>query len=161
MRYVIQKNDGSVGIMHMVDNRKPNEDGSPLPPLDPMSEVAKFNPVDRDSVVAVYEIDHKDIPTDKSFRDAWVFKGGKLDHDLVKAKEIALKRIRDVREPLLTKLDGLQLRAQDLNDDEVLNDIKIRKQALRDATLALKILNPTSIDEIKAATPNVETIANG
>lgn len=107
------------------------------------------------NAISPIEIEESTIPKDRTFRDAWTHDGKSFGHDLNKAKEIQLKRIRAQRDPLLYKYDALQLRANDLGDSESLIEIKKKKQKLRDSTNALKALNPSSIDEIKSSIPDL------
>ena len=140
MKYVIQKNDGTIGIMSMTRE------------LDVMGQIAKS--VDRDSIVGAHKIAQEDIPIDKSFRSAWVW-NGKIEHDLTKAKEIALQRVRSERDPILSKLDGVTFKAIETEDSVLLAKVKADKQALRDITNTLKNLDAKSIDDIKATIPDL------
>ena len=94
------------------------------------------------------------LPSDEFF-DAWTHDGKDFGHNLDKVKAIALDRLRNIRNPLLTKYDGLQSRANDLGDMQTLADIKAKKDALRGATDKLKALTPTSVDDVKAAVPDL------
>lgn len=89
------------------------------------------------------------------FRDAWTHDGKQFGHDLEKVIVIQLERLRAIRNPLLIKYDGLQARANDLNDGATLADLKIKKQQLRDATNALKVLVASTVNDIKKATPDL------
>jgi len=93
---------------------------------------------------------------DIDFRCAWLQIDKLLTIDLEKAKEIQLMRVRAKRDLLIAKYDGLQLRAIDLEDKELILKIKNIKQQLRDAPENLKALIPSSIEEIKATTPSLE-----
>ena len=50
-------------------------------------------------------VDVATIPTDRVFRDAWKINGAAIEHDLVKAKEIAHARRRDMRQGEMAPLD--------------------------------------------------------
>lgn len=110
--------------------------------------------VPADAVNAVEIPDEYQLP-DREFRDAWAQDGMRVKHDMQKVKEIQLKKLRVERDALLVKYDGLQSRAIDLNDAVAMADVKAKKQALRDATEALKKLDPKSIEEVKSATPDL------
>ena len=76
------------------------------------------------------------IPTDQSFRDSWegVAVGTSdvyVQHNMVKAREIHKKNIRNTREPLLSALDVDFQRALETSADT--STIVAKKQALRDA----------------------------
>ena len=87
------------------------------------------------------EIDSSDIPTDRHFRDAWVFNDG-LSVDIEKAREVQKEHIRETRKPLLEALDIRQLRGE---------DVEAEKQALRDLTDSVE--GVTDIDKLKNIIP--------
>lgn len=102
-------------------------------------------------------INESEIPPSREFRDAWEDQESKgIVHNLAKAKDIQLNRLREKRDSLFNKYDGLMNKANDLEDVQAQTEIKLKKQKLRDATEVLKALNPTSIEDIKAATPTLE-----
>lgn len=98
-----------------------------------------------------------DFETHREFRGAW--KAHKteirIDIDLNKAKEIRLENIRSKRNSLLNYHDKLLARAIDLDDIPQQQNLRTKKQELRDATLSLKNLKPKSIEDIIAASPNL------
>lgn len=102
-------------------------------------------------------IHRENLPPVDEFRDAWtdIDAEGVVTHDLAKAKDMALKRTRAHRDALLTKYDGLQARALDLGTADEQEALKAKRQALRDATNALKALTPATIDEVKSAVPDL------
>ncbi len=110
----------------------------------------KSIPADATNIVFLVE---DEVPTDRSFRDAWKAEDGVITHDLEKAKEIQLDRIREARDPKFAVLDRDVMRALEDGDTVAVEAIKVEKQALRDLTEPLKALEPTSIDDIKAAFP--------
>jgi hypothetical protein len=107
------------------------------------------------NAINAVEIDDSYVLPDREFRDAWVQSESAVVHDFPKVKELQLKRLRAVRDALLVKYDGLQSRAMDLEDAVAIADVKVKKQELRDATEPLKDLVPSSIEEVKAATPDL------
>jgi len=72
-----------------------------------------------------------------------------------KAKEIKKNYIREERAPLLQKLDIEFMKALEANDQEKMDDIKLKKQALRDATKDPSILTASTPEELKAARPEI------
>jgi len=102
------------------------------------------------------EIDDNYVLPDREFRGAWKQNGTIVEHDLIKAKNIQLERIRAAREPKLAKLDRDYMRADEIGDIASKQAVATEKQALRDITEKLKALTPSSIEEIKAATASFE-----
>lgn len=99
------------------------------------------------------------IPTDREFRDAWTDETEDLDINinLTQAKDIQLERLRTKRNALLKdKYDVQMLLAIETADAVRQAEVITTKQQLRDSTEELKALTPTSIAEIKAATPSLE-----
>ena len=76
-------------------------------------------------------VDESEIPTDRTFRNAWNYD---LKEDLSKSKEIWKEKLRADRKPLLEELDVEYMKALELGDDVSQADIVARKQKLRDVT---------------------------
>lgn len=77
-------------------------------------------------------VESTDVPSDRSFRNAWKKSGRNIIHDMPKARDIHRNRIRAAREPLLAALDVALLREQE-KPQPVTGPIIAQKQALRDA----------------------------
>lgn len=93
------------------------------------------------------------IPTDQSFRDAWVgvgigTTGATITEDITKAKEIHIKQIRLARASKFTDLDIEYQRATETSADT--SAIVAKKQALRDAPAASGITTAANVTELKA-----------
>ena len=99
--------------------------------------------------------DASEVPTDRTFRAAWVNTDSKLTIDMAKARNIHLDSIRIKRNAELSKLDIQATKAQDIGDAETLAQIRARKQELRDlpATLAPTLASALSVDALKAIQP--------
>lgn len=95
---------------------------------------------------------HSDVPTDRTYRNAWTHDGTKFDHDMTKAKAIHLAHIRHVRTELLTELDKDWMRAMGQNKKSDVDAIETQRQALRDAT-AIDLSSATTIEQLKALWP--------
>jgi hypothetical protein len=85
------------------------------------------------------------INIDPEFRNAYVATENEIKIDLVKARGITKNRLRKEREPLLAALDVEATRA--LEDGLPLDEIKVRKQRLRDITKLAD--NAKSVEELK------------
>ena len=77
--------------------------------------------------------------------------------NMAKAKDIQRGLIRKDRDSLLSVLDIEALKC--LNDQAALDQIDVKKQALRDAPASHLIDNATTVEDLKALT--IETIING
>ncbi len=73
--------------------------------------------------------------------------------NMQKAVEIKKDMIRAERTPILAALDIEMMRAIESGDTKKQAEIAARKQALRDATKDAVILNASTPEELKAATP--------
>ena len=97
--------------------------------------------------VTSYIVKHGDLPSDTDFQNAWVYKDGKVEVDLAKAKEVHKEYIRRERKEKLAALDIEFQRALETGDTSA---VVAKKQALRDATADSAIDAATSTDQLKA-----------
>lgn len=115
-------------------------------------EVAKWKTSNPDKYVSHSQVEDSDIPTDRTFRNAWK---GDLTVDMSKARDIQKNILRKLRKPLLERADMEYLRALETDDKQKLAEIKDQKDTLRavtdDPTIALA-KNP---EELKAAIPEI------
>lgn len=105
--------------------------------------------------INVMDVADADLPIKDEFRNSWVIMNGKVDHDLSKAKDIQLKRVRLAREPKLLDLDKQYMLAEEKGDLTAKANVAAQKQALRDITQPLKDMEPKNIDEIRLAFPEI------
>ena len=103
------------------------------------SEAAKIG------VVVVGILNSADIPTDRTFRNAWEYNEG-IKVNVLKAKDITKNRLRAERKPLLEAQDVLFQRALEIGASTA--EIVKEKQRLRDITKQVDAL--ASHDELKA-----------
>ena len=97
--------------------------------------------------VTSYIVDHSSLPTDIDFQNAWVYKDGKVQVDLAKAKEVHREYIRRERKEKLAALDIEFQRALETGDTSA---VVAKKQVLRDATADSAIESATSLAELRA-----------
>lgn len=110
-------------------------------------------PVPRDaSNVHVIEDDSL-VPTDRCFRDSWFFDGNQVKHDMEKALQIHLTRIRAVRDIHLKTLDGEYFKALEENDTAELYKIKAIKENLRDIPQRFSPGQYATAEQLKASWP--------
>jgi hypothetical protein len=72
--------------------------------------------------------------------------------DIELAKEVKKNRLRRERRPLLESLDVQYIRAAESNDSEKIAEIVAKKQALRDITSNVELVNATTLEQIKQIT---------
>ena len=90
-------------------------------------------------------VDESEIPTDRTFRNAWKDEGG-IKVDMGKAKDLTKDRLRNERKPLLEAQDVAFQRALETGASTAA--IVKEKQRLRDITKQVDGI--TSPDELKA-----------
>lgn len=93
-------------------------------------------------------IQDADLIPDRTFRNAWK-DTGKIEVDMPKAREIHKDNLRKARTKLLTDLDIEYLIADEANDSTKKNEIKAKKQILRDITDNPDIVNATTPEQLK------------
>ncbi len=96
----------------------------------------------------------EEIP-ERTFRGAWALIGGKITHDMTKARNIHRDRMRHARKPKLEALDVAYLRADEISDAVLKSQIFLQKQALRDVTALPAIETATNVDQLKTVWPEI------
>jgi len=98
--------------------------------------------------VAYEIVEDSIIPTDRTFRDAWVQDTKTIKTDMAKAREIHKTKIREARTSKLAELDIEFQKA--LETSSSTTDIVSKKQALRDAPADSAIASATTESKLKA-----------
>ena len=89
------------------------------------------------------------LPTDRTFRDAWVYGDSEVvEVDMPKAQEIFKDNLRRERQPLLEALDVEYMKAMERGEDTTA--IVAQKVALRDITADARIASATTPDQLGA-----------
>jgi hypothetical protein len=144
MRKIIYTtNDGSVCVVHPVRNSNEQElsdfeiEQRAFQKLPPAAENAEF-------------VDISAIPTDRTFRNAWVKRGNAVEHDLAKAKVIAHERRRAMREAEFKPHD--EVIAKQIPDKSA-TEAEAARAAIRAKYDAMQsaIDAASTVEEIKAA----------
>ena len=151
MRKIIFTNlDGGLIIVSPVVNTFGEAEGF----TEADAEKRAWDTLPSDAINPRFVVD-SEIPTDRTFRDAWADIATKITIDMTKARNIHLESIRIKRNAELSKLDIQATKAQDVGDAETLAQIRARKQELRDlpATLAPTLASAVSVDALKAIQP--------
>lgn len=106
-------------------------------------------------ILSWHEITDSDIPADRMFREAWTTRGnGRIEHDMVKARNIHRENMRAARANKLCDLDAEYLRADEAIDRARKREIAARKQALRDVTDDPAIESAQTPEELKSVWPD-------
>ena len=103
--------------------------------------------------VGVRIADESEVPTDRTFRDAWRSDGKKMSIDMPRARELHRERLRAARAPLLAALDVEAIRADEVGDAEAKSAIVARKQRLRDVTRLPEIEAATTAEALTKVWP--------
>ena len=96
-------------------------------------------------------VEDSQVPTDRSFRDAWALSDGSIQVEMTKAKDLMRDKIREVRKDLLASEDVEFMRAVETANAYAQAASAARKQALRDAPSASAISNASDVTALKAA----------
>lgn len=98
-------------------------------------------------------VDASEIPTDRTFRNAWIAAEGKVGYDMDRAREIHKDNLRKLRAPKLAALDVQYMVADEVGDGELKAQVIADKQALRDVTDDPAITKAKTVEELKAILP--------
>lgn len=106
-----------------------------------------------------------EIPSDRTYRNAWAADvvNGKINHDMVKAREIHKDHMRRVRKPLLEALDLEYFKHDEISRigtpaekaaaNSALATVIAQKKALREVTANPGIAAATTFPELKQVWP--------
>ncbi len=101
-----------------------------------------------------------DVPSDRTFRNAWKWDGAKsasdfpgkaVKLDMPKAVELAKEKVREVRNPKLAKLDADYMKADEAGDSAGKAAVVAKKNQLRDAPADARLTSAVDHDSLKAA----------
>lgn len=140
--------NGNLAVVHPVRNNYPsNEELS-----DAEIEQRAWDKLPADAINPRFA-EASEIPTDRTFRAAWVDGGSGVSHDMAKCREIHKNNLRAIRAPILAALDLDYMRADEAGDGQKKAQIKAKKQALRDVTADPSIAAAKTPNELKNAIP--------
>lgn len=144
MKIVIQRTDGGVSVMQLVD---------PQATVD--GELDKWRALYPAEYVSHRMMPDEAIPPDRTFRNAWCDETPEpvIDIDMPKAREIHREKLRQMRAPKLAALDIEYQRADEAGDAKRKGEVATKKQALRDITDDPAIEAAQTPDELKAVMP--------
>lgn len=78
-----------------------------------------------------------DVPTDRTYRAAWMDNGRAIVHDVEKVKGIVLERVRSARAKAFQELDARWMRAVGQGNTTQAAAVEAERQALRDKPAVL------------------------
>lgn len=158
MAHVIVRSDGGVSVVTLGKVRVP-VDGKPVFRDETIEEfIAKWEDLQAkigSDLRAVSHYETTDIPSDRSFREAWTAASGRVDVDMPKARDIHRNRMRVARAPRLESLDVAYQRADEASDVPARARVASEKQKLRDVTADEAIEAASTPEELKGVWPSV------
>lgn len=95
------------------------------------------------------------VPPDRTFRNAWIAGNGVIEHDMVKAREIAKDMIRAQRAPLFVKNDLLIQDALLSGNEADKAKAVATRDTLRNSTADPSIAAAQTPEELKAVLPAI------
>jgi len=146
--HAISHQDGSTSIVYVLPRASVDDLGPTIVYPDLSEELAKWS--DDRKVTGVREISPSEIPTDRTFRDAWV-DDGVIAVDMPRARNICRDRLRVARSSKLAALDVEMSRVY--NDRVRQDEIEARRQVLPDVTDDPAIAAAQTPDELRAVLP--------
>lgn len=108
-----------------------------------------------DDATNVHVCDVVEIPTDRTFRDAWECPAGKVSVNMPRARDIHMGRIREARGPEFTRLDNEWMRATGQKNTVEAERIEAHRQVLRDIPQTLDLTAAITPDDLKAIWPAI------
>ena len=97
-------------------------------------------------------VNENEIPSDRTFRGAWVLNAGVISHDMKKAKEIKRNMIREQRKAKFTALDN-EINKELVNaittgDNTLILELEGKRKVLRDAPAMPEIESAETIEDL-------------
>lgn len=147
-KIIYTRSDGMLCVIHPNINTYPKREE--ITEEEALERAKKDIPPDATNVQVV---EPEVIPAERTFRNAWKYENGVIDHDIEKCREIHKGRLRALRRPKLQALDLEYMRADEDGDLIRKREIAERKQVLRDVTVDPDIANAQTPEELKAVIP--------
>jgi hypothetical protein len=157
IKIAIVMKDDTVSIMTFIvnDNNGYTKDPTNQNIIDEIEKMYPSLEPEKIPIKTWYRLKDTDIPTDRTYRNAWRHDGKNFHHDMNHAKEIHKDIIREQRSAILIKLDTDYIRADEVGDTQKKKHIAQQKQLLRDATTHPIIKSATTIEDLKLAIPPI------
>lgn len=99
-------------------------------------------------------VNENEIPSDRTFRGAWVMDGSTVSHDMKKAREIKRNMMREERKSKFIALDNEinkeLVTAITTGDNTLILELERKRKILRDAPAMPEIDNAENIKQLSA-----------
>lgn len=125
-RIIFKNSDGSVGVI--IPSGKVNDAFKDVP-----------------DGLTYRVVDVADVPSDRTFRGAWMDDGATVVTDMPRARVIHMDRIRGMRDIKMKELDIETMKG---------NNVQAQKQALRDLPSTYDLSGVNTPDELKLLIPS-------
>lgn len=154
VKIVLRFSDNTIGIMSFVTNDHRGLEREATNEEIEKEIIKSATSFDKEKLpILSWElIDIKDIPEDRTFRNA-LRHDGEFKYDMVHARELHKITLRELRAPKLEQLDYEYMRADEVGDLKLKDEIAAKKQALRDVTQDPGIEKAETVEELKAVLP--------
>jgi hypothetical protein len=100
-------------------------------------------------------IDEIEVPTDRTFRNAWK-DTGMIEVDMLKARELLLEKLRIARTQKLSELDADWMKATGQGDKAEAEKVEAERQKLRDLPETVGVELAETPEDLKALWPEAE-----
>lgn len=142
-RYAITMNDGTVAVMDLVQGTA-------------QEAVDKWTPSQRAKVVSITKVNEADLPTDRTFRNAWTFDktAKKFGVDMTKAKGLWKEKLLTLRAEKAKQADKEMSDADALGDSVGKAQAQAKKAALNNVIPTAEIDAAQTPEELKAIMPD-------
>ena len=94
-------------------------------------------------------IGEAEVPTDRDYRDACEDTGGRIVHNMAKARECCRRMLRHERASKMVELDGQWMRATGQGKKAEADAVEAERQKWRDAPADPRIEAATTVEELK------------
>lgn len=153
MIIAITRADGGVSIMRT--NSDLDDYGQQVRDDLVAFELSRWQQSSPGQYVSHREIAASDLPSDRTYRNAWTDDGKTVTHDMVKARSLHRDLMRAARIPRFAVLDVAYLRADEKGDADGKAAVAAQRQALRDVTAIAAIDSAQTLEELAQVWPDV------
>ncbi len=147
MRRIFKRKDGGVSVIIPAPKSR-RKDETEAQWLERVFDKSTPDGVEYEDVSA------SEIPSDRTFRNAWVKNSSGIEVDMPKARAIHMDKIRVVRNKELERLDKPFMIALEDGDDIAKSEIGAQKKSLRDIPQTFDLTVASTPDELKVLWPN-------
>ena len=147
LKFTYHTPSGDLHVVHAAPKEHIERVLGPLTDKEYKAHVLSKIPKDASGLL---EITEADVPTDRTYRNAWTLNKKKIVHNMRKARDIHIEQLRQRRAPKLAQLDIDWTRAFAKGDTKTAQVIEDKRQKLRDM--------PSLVREKVDACNNIEAL---